>query len=143
MITAAGADFSLGRDRQEGLGKLTPYEAFRLITELNTVLAAFPGIVLSVVQGRAFGFAVGLILRSDLALAADDARFALDEGQAGHPADVHHGRDSRASGAQGRRRHRAVEPRVRRRRGARDRPGVARGGRRRTACRRRRAGSPS
>ena len=85
VITAAGPDFSLGRDRKEGLGKLTPYEAFRLITELNAALAGFPGITLSVVQGRAFGFAVGLIMRSDLALAADDARFALDEIRLGIP----------------------------------------------------------
>jgi len=85
VITAAGADFSLGRDRKEGLGKLTPYEAFRLITELNGALATVPGIVLSAVQGRAFGFAVGMIMRSDLALAADDARFALDEVKLGIP----------------------------------------------------------
>jgi enoyl-CoA hydratase/carnithine racemase len=85
VITAAGSDFSLGRDRKEGLGKLTPYEAFRQITALNTALAAFPGIAVSVIQGRAFGFAVGMIMRCDLALAADDARFALDEVKLGIP----------------------------------------------------------
>lgn len=84
VISAAGADFSLGRDRGEPRSA-APFEAFRLITDLNSALAAFPGVVVSLVQGRAYGFAVGIVMRSDIALAADDARFALDEVKLGIP----------------------------------------------------------
>jgi enoyl-CoA hydratase/carnithine racemase len=52
---------------------------------LNTALASFPGIAVSVVRGRAFGFGVGIVMRTDIALAADDARFALDEVKLGIP----------------------------------------------------------
>jgi enoyl-CoA hydratase/carnithine racemase len=84
LIRAAGADFSLGRDRQEPRSG-APYDAFRLISDVNSALAAFPGIAVSAVQGRAYGFAVGMVMRSDIALAADDARFALDEVKLGIP----------------------------------------------------------
>jgi enoyl-CoA hydratase/carnithine racemase len=78
-ISAAGADFSLGRDRQDAKAGGAPFEAFKLITDVNAALAAFPGIALCSVQGRAFGFALGIVMRSDIALAAADARFMLDE----------------------------------------------------------------
>jgi enoyl-CoA hydratase/carnithine racemase len=83
-ISAAGADFTVGRDRSEPKSG-APFEAFKVITDLNSALAAFPGIVLASVQGRAFGFGVGIVMRSDIALAADDARFALDEVKLGIP----------------------------------------------------------
>jgi enoyl-CoA hydratase/carnithine racemase len=78
LILAAGEDFTLGRDRNEPRSG-TPFEAFKLLTDLNAALDAFPGIVVTLVRGRAFGFGVGIVMRSDIALAADDARFALDE----------------------------------------------------------------
>jgi enoyl-CoA hydratase/carnithine racemase len=78
-ISAAGADFSLGRDRQDAKAGGAPFEAFKLITEVNSALSNFPGIAVCCVQGRAFGFAVGMVMRSDIALAAADARFMLDE----------------------------------------------------------------
>ena len=78
-ISAAGADFSLGRDRQNAKAPGAPFEGFKLITDVNAALAGFPGIAVCSVQGRAFGFAVGLMMRSDIALAAADARFMLDE----------------------------------------------------------------
>jgi enoyl-CoA hydratase/carnithine racemase len=84
LIAAAGPDFSLGRDRQEPRSG-PPFDAFKLITDVNAVLAEFPGVAVSLVRGRAFGFAVGLILRTDIAIAADDARFALDEIKLGIP----------------------------------------------------------
>jgi enoyl-CoA hydratase/carnithine racemase len=83
-ISAAGADFTVGRDRDEPRTG-TPFEAFKLITDINTALAGFPGIVVTAVQGRAFGFGVGIIMRSDIAIGADDARFALDEVRLGIP----------------------------------------------------------
>ena len=78
-ISAAGADFSLGRDRADVKAGPPPFEAFKLITDVNAALSAFPGISVSSVQGRAFGFAVGMVMKSDIALAAADARFMLDE----------------------------------------------------------------
>jgi enoyl-CoA hydratase len=79
VIASSGDDFSVGRDRQDARAGGAPFDAFKLITDVNAALASFPGIVVAVVRGRAFGFAVGLILRSDIAIAAEDARFALDE----------------------------------------------------------------
>jgi enoyl-CoA hydratase/carnithine racemase len=84
VISAAGDDFTLGRDRSEPRSA-QPFEAFKLITDLNTALAAFPGIAVAVVRGRAFGFGAGIVMRSDIALAAHDARFALDEVKLGIP----------------------------------------------------------
>lgn len=84
VISGAGEDFTVGRDRSEPRSA-TPFEAFKLITDLNTALGAFPGIAVSLVRGRAFGFGVGIVMRSDIALAADDARFALDEVKLGIP----------------------------------------------------------
>jgi enoyl-CoA hydratase/carnithine racemase len=78
VISAAGEDFTLGRDRNEPRSG-TPFEAFKLITDLNAALGAFPGIVVTLVRGRAFGFGVGIVMRSDIALASENARFALDE----------------------------------------------------------------
>jgi enoyl-CoA hydratase/carnithine racemase len=78
-ISAAGADFSLGRDRQDAKSGPPPFEAFKLITDVNSALSAFPGVSVCSVQGRAFGFGVGMVMKSDIALAAEDARFMLDE----------------------------------------------------------------
>lgn len=84
-ISAAGADFSLGRDRQDAKAGPPPFEAFKLITDVNAALSAFPGVAVCSVQGRAYGFALGMIMRSDIALAAHDARFMLDEVKLGIP----------------------------------------------------------
>jgi enoyl-CoA hydratase/carnithine racemase len=85
-ISAAGEDFSLGRDRQDArAGGAAPFDAFKLIAEVNGALSAFPGIALCSVQGRAFGFALGVVMRADIAIAADDARFMLDEVKLGIP----------------------------------------------------------
>lgn len=84
-ISAAGSDFSLGRDRRDARAGPPPFEAFKLITDVNAALSGFPGIAVCSVQGRAFGFALGIVMRSDIALAADDARFMLDEVKLGIP----------------------------------------------------------
>ena len=83
-ISAAGEDFSLGRDRHEPKSG-TPFEAFKLITDVNASLSGFPGVAVSLVRGRAFGFALGMIMRTDISIAAEDARFALDEVKLGIP----------------------------------------------------------
>ena len=83
-LTGTGADFTLGRDRQEPKSG-TPFEAFGAISALNQAIATYPGIFITGVQGRAFGLGVGLVMRSDIAIAAADARFALDEVSLGIP----------------------------------------------------------
>jgi enoyl-CoA hydratase/carnithine racemase len=84
-IAAEGDDFCLGRDRTEPKGSHTPFDAFRAVTAVNASLADYPGLILSLIQGRAFGFGVGLAMRTDIAIAAADARFALDEVKSGIP----------------------------------------------------------
>jgi len=83
-LTGEGADFTVGRDRA-GPPPDSPFAAFSAISALNKAIAAYPGILVARVRGRAFGLGVGLILRSDIAMAADDARFGLDEVAHGIP----------------------------------------------------------
>jgi len=85
ILSSNGEDFCLGRDRQDHPSGVTAAQGFELVTQLNISLEAFPGIVLAQVQGRAFGFGIGLIMRSDIAIAAETARFALDEVKLGIP----------------------------------------------------------
>lgn len=79
VIQAEGDDFCLGRDQGERDTRLTREQSLRLILEANTLLTSFPGVTISVVQGRAFGFGAGLAAQCDLTIAEDSARFAFDE----------------------------------------------------------------
>jgi len=83
-LTGEGADFTVGRDRHEPKAG-SPFDAFSHISALNKAIAAYPGILIAVVRGRAFGLGVGLVMRSDLAIAAGDAQFSLDEVKLGIP----------------------------------------------------------
>ena len=83
-IEAAGPDFTIGRDRQE-LKRGTPYETFKVISDLNKAISTFPGLTIAAARGRTFGFAVGLLMRSDIAIIGDDATFVLDELKHGFP----------------------------------------------------------
>lgn len=85
VISAEGDDFSLGRDRTEPKNTGGPFVAFSEISRVNAAFAAFSGIVVSAIKGRAFGFGLGLAMRSDIAIAANDARFMLDEVSLGFP----------------------------------------------------------
>lgn len=85
VISAEGDDFSLGRDRAEPKHGGGPFMAFSEISRVNAAFAAFPGIVVTAIRGRAFGFGLGLAMRSDIAIAANDARFMLDEVSLGFP----------------------------------------------------------
>ncbi len=58
------------------------------IVRVNELLQSFPGISLAVVRGKAFGFGCGLAVQSDVTLAADDARFAFPEINAGFPPTI-------------------------------------------------------
>ena len=72
VLTGEGTDFTIGRDRKEPKSG-APYDAFRYINAVNQAIAAFPGIIIASVRGRAHGLGVGLTMRSDIAIAADDA----------------------------------------------------------------------
>ena len=84
LITAAGPDFSVGRDQQEALPPgMSKLDNTGLIVEANRLLVGFPGITVTAAQGRALGFGCGVVVQSDIALAADTALLGFDE--------VHHG----------------------------------------------------
>ena len=83
-IEAAGPDFTIGRDRQEPKSG-TPYETFKIISDLNKAISTFPGLTIAAARGRTFGFAVGILMRSDLAIIGDDVVFVLDELRHGFP----------------------------------------------------------
>jgi enoyl-CoA hydratase len=83
-LTSDGPDFCRGRDRKEAKGGI-PYDSFKLVTELNEAFSEFPGIIVSGVRGRAEGFGVGLVMRSDIAIASEGAKFMLDEVSHGIP----------------------------------------------------------
>jgi enoyl-CoA hydratase/carnithine racemase len=84
-IAGEGVDFSLGRDREEPKHPDGPRAAFSEIARVNAAFAAFPGIVMATVHGRAFGFGLGIAMRSDIVLATDDTLFKLDEVSLGFP----------------------------------------------------------
>jgi enoyl-CoA hydratase/carnithine racemase len=84
LITAAGTDFSVGRDQHEALpADMSKLDNTALIVQTNRLLTGFTGITVSAAQGRALGFGCGVVVQSDIALAADTARFGFDE--------IHHG----------------------------------------------------
>lgn len=83
-LSGEGADFTIGRDRHEPKTG-APYDAFRNVSAVNKAMAAFPGILVARVRGRAFGLGVGLTMRSDIAIAAADTKFGLDEVPHGIP----------------------------------------------------------
>lgn len=85
VISGEGEDFSVGRDREEPKNPDGPFAAFSEISRVNAAFAAYPGIVITAIKGRAFGFGLGLAMRSDIAIAANDARFMLDEVSLGFP----------------------------------------------------------
>ena len=85
LIRALGADFCLGRDRSGPKPGGGPFDAFKLVAAANAALLDYPGIAVTEVQGRAVGFAVGMVMRSDIAIASDGARFTLDEVKHGIP----------------------------------------------------------
>ncbi|MCW2898004.1 MAG: putative enoyl-CoA hydratase/isomerase, partial [Streptosporangiaceae bacterium] len=80
VISAAGEDFSVGRDQHEQLPEgTTRADNTGLIVAANEALHGFPGVIVSSVRGRALGFGCGLVLQSHLSVAADTAVLGFDE----------------------------------------------------------------
>jgi enoyl-CoA hydratase/carnithine racemase len=84
VMTGAGPDFTVGRDRNEPRAG-TPFDAFSAVSAMNQAIASLPGILVTAVRGQVHGLGVGLVLRSDLAIGAHDAAFLLDEVELGIP----------------------------------------------------------
>lgn len=63
-------------------------EALSKITRVNRLLTSFPGITISLVHGKAFGFGLGLAVGCDITLASEDARLAFPEVNAGLPPTI-------------------------------------------------------
>jgi len=85
LISAAGDDFCLGRERSEQTSPVPAFDAFRPVASFYRALSDFSGLLVSAVHGRAAGFGVGIALRTDICLAASDANFTLDEVPHGIP----------------------------------------------------------
>lgn len=85
VVRGSGKDFCHGRD-PKGPGGPPPSSAFELhgkvFSKILGVYKAFrdcPAPIVAVVQGKALGFGCALVGGSDVAIAAEGARFALPE----------------------------------------------------------------
>ena len=89
LLSGAGPDFCLGRERGGGPPPATAFDAHRdVVSKILAVYAAFracPVPVVARVRGRALGFGCALVGGADVALASTDARFALPEMLHGTP----------------------------------------------------------
>jgi len=77
VLEGEGSDFSAGR--VQGEQGVSLRDSLGQAIEANRAWREAGAVTLSVVHGAALGFAFGLVIQSDLALAADDAWFAFDE----------------------------------------------------------------
>lgn len=96
VLRGAGGTFCAGGDIREFAAQLIAPEpspgaadpvaiANRRFGALLLALDALPQVVVSVVEGAAFGGAMGFIAVSDVAIAARDAKFSLSEATLGLP----------------------------------------------------------
>lgn len=84
ILQSAGKHFSSGADlnwmqNAVNLNREENLEDAQQLAELMHRLYRFPAPTLALVQGAAFGGALGLIAACDIAVAADNARFCLSE----------------------------------------------------------------
>jgi enoyl-CoA hydratase/carnithine racemase len=79
LIDATGPDFTLGRDQSEKLEHVSRKDGLKLILRANSLLKAFPGVSIALIQGRALGFGSGLALHADITVGAQDAVLGFNE----------------------------------------------------------------
>ena len=84
ILRGAGADFCSGREAPPppaGVARtaLEVREILEGIAGANAALLAVPVPTIAVVRGRALGFGCGLVIRSDIVLAAEGARLGFPE----------------------------------------------------------------
>lgn len=91
VLRGAGPDFCLGREPKPIPGGRTDTAFNAHAAVMSPILAVYrsarrcPVPLIAVVQGRAHGFGCGLVGACDIAIAADDAQFALPEMDKGIP----------------------------------------------------------
>ena len=91
VLRGAGSDFCLGREPKPIPGGRTDTAFNAHAAVMGPILAVYraarrcPVPLIAIVQGRAHGFGCGLVGACDIALAADDAQFALPEMDKGIP----------------------------------------------------------
>lgn len=96
VLRGAGGTFCAGGDIKDfatqlmavepAPGERDPVEAAnRRFGDLLLALDALPQVIVSVIEGAAFGGAMGFVAVSDVALAASDAKFSLSETTLGLP----------------------------------------------------------
>ena len=91
VLRGTGADFCLGREPGPIPGGRTDTAFNAHAAVMGPILAVYraarqcPVPLIAAVQGRAHGFGCGLVGMCDVALAADDSRFALPEMDKGIP----------------------------------------------------------
>ncbi len=91
VITGAGGHFCAGLDLDEAGGAgSTPEARLAAALERNrrtgerfAAIAALPQVVIARVEGSAFAGGLGLVCAADIAIAAEDARFAAPEARRG------------------------------------------------------------
>ncbi len=84
QLRGSGKHFSAGGDlnwmkNAIHLSEQENYDDARTLSELLYTLNHFPAPTMAVVQGAAFGGAIGLICACDIAVGADNTRFSLSE----------------------------------------------------------------
>lgn len=80
LITASGANFTVGRDQQERPPEgMTRRDNLALIVRCNEALGSFGGISITAFRGKALGFGSGVVVQSDISVAADTASVGFDE----------------------------------------------------------------
>jgi enoyl-CoA hydratase/carnithine racemase len=86
VIRGEGEDFctrfDLGKQRG-GVKEL--HEHYDQVARLNHLLRSFPGVSLTLVQGKTSGFGFGLAAQSDLTIAEENARFTFPVIRSGQP----------------------------------------------------------
>jgi len=86
VIRGEGKDFCARLDlgKQDG-GVKKLHEHYEQVARVNHLLRSFPGVSLTLVQGKTSGFGFGLAAQSDLTIAEENARFAFPVIRSGQP----------------------------------------------------------
>jgi enoyl-CoA hydratase/carnithine racemase len=88
VVEGRGTDFCLGRDASGDVDHMKAQESLSLIVEVGRRLRDLPALVVCSVQGRARGFGAGVVMHSDLVVAAQGANLAFDEVERGFPPTI-------------------------------------------------------
>jgi methylglutaconyl-CoA hydratase len=86
-LRADGPSFCMGRERVANTIAEAREEAARIV-QLNEAVRATPLTVLAEVHGDAAGFGAGLVAATDIAIAAEEARFSFPEIRGGLPPTI-------------------------------------------------------